>query len=59
MQAAISWWCNLIGVTDPTSVQIAAVVVSGGAALFVAYVALLIVMVIVNLIWAAMRDYSS
>jgi hypothetical protein len=59
MQAAITWWCNIIGVTDPTSIQIASGVVSGGAALFVAYVALLTVMAIFSLIWAAVRDYSS
>jgi len=39
MQAIIVRWCDLIGVTNEGSIQVATGVVSGGAALFVAYAA--------------------
>jgi len=43
MQAIIVRWCDLIGVTNEGSIQVAIGVVSGGAALFVAYAAFVIV----------------
>jgi hypothetical protein len=43
MQAIIVRWCDLIGVTNEGSIQVATGVVSGGAALFVAYAAFVIV----------------
>ena len=43
MQAIIARWCDLIGVTNEASIQVATGVVSGGAALFVAYAAFVIV----------------
>ena len=43
MQAIIARWCDLIGVTNEGSIQVATGVVSGGAALFVAYAAFVIV----------------
>lgn len=55
MQDFVNWWCNLIGVTDPTSIQIAAGVISGGIALFIGYIALLVAYVVVSLVPAAIR----
>jgi hypothetical protein len=59
MQAIIARWCDLIGVTNEGSIQVATGVVSGGAALFVAYAALVIVGAILGYIGGAIRDFSS
>jgi len=59
MQAIIIRWCDLIGVTNEGSIQVATGVVSGGAALFVAYTAFVIVGTILGYIGGVIRDFSS
>jgi hypothetical protein len=59
MQAIIARWCDLIGVTNEASIQVATGVVSGGAALFVAYAAFVIVGTILGYIGGVIRDFSS
>jgi hypothetical protein len=60
MQAIIVQWCDLIGVTSEGSIQVATGVVSGGAALFVAYAAFVIVVgTILGYIGGVIRDFSS
>jgi hypothetical protein len=59
MQAIIARWCDLIGVTNEGSIQVATGVVSGGAALFVAYAAFVIVGTILGYIGGVIRDISS
>jgi hypothetical protein len=55
MQGAMKWWCDLIGVTDPSAVQIATGIAAGGTALLVAWMALAFVMMIVG-IFSSARD---
>jgi hypothetical protein len=59
MQAIIARWCDLIGVTNEGSIQVATGVVSGGAALFVAYAAFVIVGTILGYIGGVIRDFES
>ena len=59
MQTAMTWWCNLIGVTDPASIQIAVGIASVGAAIFVLYLANVIRGFILSLIITVVRDWSS
>jgi hypothetical protein len=59
MQAIIVRWCDLISVTNEGSIQVATGVVSGGAALFVAYAAFVIVGTILGYIGGVIRDFSS
>jgi hypothetical protein len=33
----IEWWCHLVGISDPGSVQIAVGIVGGGSALAIIY----------------------
>ena len=49
MQAIIVRWCDLIGVTNQGSIQVATGAVSGAAALFVVYAAFVIVGTILGL----------
>jgi hypothetical protein len=58
MQPIIVRWCDLIGVTNEGSIQVATGVVSGGAALFVAYAAFVIVGTILGYIGGVIRDFS-
>jgi hypothetical protein len=39
MEIIVSWWCNLIGIADPTAIQIATGVVGGGLALAIVLIA--------------------
>lgn len=32
MQNAVLWWCDLIGVTDPSAIQIATGIIAAGTA---------------------------
>jgi hypothetical protein len=59
MQAIIVRWCDLIGVTNEGSIQVAIGVVSGGAALFVAYAAFVIAGTVLGYIGGVIRDFSS
>jgi hypothetical protein len=59
MQAIIVRWCDLIGVTNEGSIQVATGIVSGGAALFVAYAAFVIVGTVLGYIGGVIRDFSS
>ena len=59
MQAIMARWCDLIGVTNEGSIQVAIGVISGGAALFVAYAAFVIVGTILGYIGGVIRDFSS
>ena len=59
MQAIIARWCDLIGVTNEGSIQVATGVVSGGAALFVAYATFAIVGTILGYIGGVIHDFSS
>jgi hypothetical protein len=56
MQTAIALWCNLIGVTDPTSIQIATGVAGGGTALLVTWIAFVAMLAILKSIGVVMRD---
>ncbi|MEZ5901668.1 MAG: hypothetical protein R3D51_19485 [Hyphomicrobiaceae bacterium] len=55
MQGWVKWWCDLIGVTDPGSIQIATGIMAGGTGLLAAYIAWLLVVFALGLLWA-MRD---
>jgi hypothetical protein len=59
MQAIMARWCDLIGVTNEGSIQVAIGVVSGGAALFVAYAAFVIAGTVLGYIGGVIRDFSS
>lgn len=37
MEAAILWWCHLLGIYDIYAIQIANGIVGGGSLLFLAY----------------------
>jgi hypothetical protein len=37
MQSAVVWWCGLVGVTDPASIQVAVGVVAGGSLIVIVY----------------------
>ena len=39
MEKMVDWWCNLVGISDPTAIQIATGVFGGGLALAVIFVA--------------------
>jgi hypothetical protein len=38
MEKMVEWWCNFVGITDPTAVQIATGVFGGGLALVAIFV---------------------
>jgi hypothetical protein len=38
--AWVAWWCNLIGVTDPTSIAVAAGIIAAAIVCFAAYLVL-------------------
>ena len=50
MSGWIDWWCHLIGITDAGAIQIAAGIVAGGSALFIGYLAVMVVLMIVGAI---------
>lgn len=49
MDRAVAWWCDLVGVHDIYSVQIATGIVAGGIALLAAMALLGLAMGILNL----------
>jgi hypothetical protein len=48
MQGLVKWWCDLIGVTDSTSIQIATGIVSAAAALVICWLAMMVVIRVVG-----------
>jgi hypothetical protein len=48
MQGLVAWWCNLIGVTDSTSIQIATGIVSAATALVICWLAIMVVIRVVG-----------
>jgi hypothetical protein len=47
MQHVVTWWCTLLGITDPLSVQIASGIVGGSTLIYSPFVAWWLLWVIV------------
>jgi hypothetical protein len=48
IQEYVNWWCNLLGVVDPASVQIASGIVAGGSLLLVAFYVIFVILYLVS-----------
>lgn len=55
MTGWIEWWCHLIGITDPTAVQIATGIVAGGSALGLLYFGLMMVLMVIGGIFSLFK----
>jgi hypothetical protein len=51
MGGFVDWWCHLIGIPDPTAIQVATGIVGGGSALLIVLIIYLVVMGILQVIF--------
>jgi hypothetical protein len=52
MQGWVNWWCQLIGITDPTSAQIATGIVGGGTMIIAAWCAIMVASMVIAAIFS-------
>ncbi len=55
MQHIVSWWCDLIGITDNAAIQTATGVVGGMSLVLIT----LVVLVLILAVYSSVRDIAS